>query len=195
MCRISGTCHDFSTVNITVEKFCQHRKKNKSSPWLLKNYASDCWRIVPSTVEWSCQWLLNNRSSDFWTIVPGTEESCTDCRTFVPVTIEEFSQWLLKNRASDYWTILPASVAHNSEQLNNRASDCWRVGPVTVEELYEWLLKNCASGCWWIVTTTVEQSCQLIFSLFLPYFDKILTSFSCKYFNYYWLFQFRITTK
>ena len=32
MCRNSGTWHDYSTMNITVEEFCQHRKKKKSCP-------------------------------------------------------------------------------------------------------------------------------------------------------------------
>ena len=30
MCGIPGTWHDYSTVNITVEEFCQRRKKKKS---------------------------------------------------------------------------------------------------------------------------------------------------------------------
>ena len=87
MCRIPGTWHDSSTVNITVEEFCQHRKKKKSCPWLLNNRASHCWIIMPVTVEQSCQWLLNNRASHCWTIVP--------------VTVEELYQWLLNNRVSD----------------------------------------------------------------------------------------------
>ena len=32
MCRIPGAWHDSSTVIFTVEEFCQHRKKEKSSP-------------------------------------------------------------------------------------------------------------------------------------------------------------------
>ena len=50
MCRIPGTWHDSSAVNITVKEFCQHRKKKKDFPVtveescqpLLKSYASDC---------------------------------------------------------------------------------------------------------------------------------------------------------
>ena len=49
MCRIPGTWHDYSTVNITVEEFCQHRKKKK---------------ILTMAVEESCQPLLKNRASD-----------------------------------------------------------------------------------------------------------------------------------
>ena len=30
MCRISGTWYNSSTVNITIEEFCQHRKKKQS---------------------------------------------------------------------------------------------------------------------------------------------------------------------
>ena len=55
-------------------------------------------------------------------------------------------------------------------------------------------MKNCASDCWWSVPTAVEQSCQVFFSFFLTYFGKVLTGFLCKYFNYHWLFQFRIKT-
>ena len=153
--------------------------KNSDSIEKRKNPVRDCWTIVPVTA-YSYQWLLNNFASDCW--------------TFVPVTIEELCQWLLKNRASVYWTILPATLAHNSELFNNGASDCWRIIPATVEELCQWLLKNCASDCWWSVPTAVEQSCQVFFSLFLTYFGKVSTGFSCKYFNYYWLFQFRIKT-
>ena len=153
------------------------------------NSEHHCWRILlakkkakilPVTVEQSCQWLLNNRISHCWIIVP--------------VTVKQSCQWLLKNRASDYWTILSATVAHNSEPLNNRASDCWIIIPTTVEELWQWLLKNYASDCWRIVPVAADESCQRLL-LFLTYFGKILTSFSCKYFNYYWLFSFRITTK
>ena len=139
----------------------------------MNNRASYCWRIMPVTVEQSYQPLLNNHASNCWRIVQTT------------------------------WAILPAIVAHNFELLNNRASDCWRITPAIVEELCQWLLKNhasdcwknCASDCWWIVPTAVEQSCQLFFSLILTYFGKILTSFSCKYLHYYWLFQFRVTTE
>ena len=63
-CWIPGTWHDSSTVIFTVEELCQHRKKKKSCPWLLKNRASHCWRIVPVTVEQSHQRLLNNRARD-----------------------------------------------------------------------------------------------------------------------------------
>ena len=111
MCRIPGARHDSSTVNITVEEFCQHRKN--------KNLDRDCWRIVPVTVEQSCQWLLNNRTNDCWIIVPATvEESCqpllhicaSDCSTIVPVTVEESCQPLLNNRVSDCWRIVPVTV-------------------------------------------------------------------------------------
>ena len=40
MCCIPGTWHDSSTVNITIEEFCQNRKK-KSWPLLLKTCASN----------------------------------------------------------------------------------------------------------------------------------------------------------
>ena len=62
-------------------------EKRKICLWLLNNPASDCWRIVPATVDRSCQWLLNNRASDCWTIVP--------------VTVEESCQPLLNNPTSD----------------------------------------------------------------------------------------------
>ena len=118
-----------------VEELWQLRKKKKSCPWLLNNCASDCWTIVPATVELSCQRLLNYRASDCWTIVPVTvKQSCQRllnnlssdyCWTFVPVTFEELCQWLLKNRASD----------------------CSKIMPVSIEELYQRLLKNYAIDC------------------------------------------------
>ena len=82
-----------STANMTVEEFCQHRKKKKSCPWLLKNRASLCWIIVPVTVKQSCQWLLNNYASDYWITVPATVgQSC---------------QWLLNICVRDCWMIVP----------------------------------------------------------------------------------------
>ena len=138
MCRIPGTWHDSSTVNITVEEFRQHRKKKKSCPWLLNNRASDCSRIVPATVQESCQWL--------WTIVP--------------VTVEELCQWLLKNRASHYWIIMPVTVEQSCQWLlKNPGRYCWGIVPVTVKQSCQWLLNNRASDCRRIVSAT-EQSYQ-----------------------------------
>ena len=103
-------------LNITVEEFCQHRKKKNSWPWLscqplLKIRASHCWTIVPVTVEESCQPLLNNCTSD--------------CSTIMPVTVEQLCQRLLNNRASDCWTIMPATNEDSFQWLlNNCASDC-----------------------------------------------------------------------
>ena len=57
-----------------VKQLCQQ---------LLKIHVSDCWTIVPVTVEKPCRWLLNN----------------------MPATIEQSHQWLLKNCASECWTI------------------------------------------------------------------------------------------
>ena len=192
MCRISGTWFNSSTVNITVEEFCQHRKKKISCPWLLNNRASDCWTIVPATVEQSYQWLLNNPASDCWRIVLATaEESCqwllnnhaSDCWTIVPVTknVRELSsltflQWLLNSLAIEYSTFVLVTVEELYQRLlKNCPRDCWRIMPVTVEKLCQWLLTNRANGCWTVVPA--------FFSLFLTYFGKILTSFSCKYFN------------
>ena len=100
----------------------------------------------------------------------------------------------MKNCASDCWTILPATVAHHFERLDNRASDYWRILPAIDEALCQ--------HCWRIMSVTVDESfqrywtaCELFFSLFLTYFGKTLPSFSCKYFNYYWLFQSMITTE
>ena len=95
-CRVPGTWHECSTVNITAG--------------IEKNLARDCWRILPATVEHSCQLLLKNYASDCWRIVLGTvEQSCqrllnnrvSDCWRITPVTVEELCQWLLKNFASD----------------------------------------------------------------------------------------------
>ena len=144
MWRIPGTWHDSSRMSITVEEFCQHRKK--------KNLASDCWAIVPVIVEELCHWLLKNRASHCWIIMS--------------VTVEQSCQQLLNNRASGCWTIIVPVT--------------WSIVPVTVEQF--------ASDCWIVVPV-------FFFSLFLTYFGKILTRFLSKYFNCYWLFQFRITTK
>ena len=177
MCRIPGTWHSSSTVNITVEEFWQHRKKKKSCPWLLNNRASDCWTIVPATVEESYQWLLNNLASDCWTIVP--------------VTVEQSYQWLLNNLASNFWTFAPVTVEESCQWLlKNYTSHCWRIVSVAVEELCQWLLKNCVSDCWRIVPTAVEQLCHLFFSLSyeltlaksLPVF-RVNTSIIINYFN------------
>ena len=179
---------------------------------LLKNSASiekrklacDCWRIVPLTVEQSCQWLLLNYAIDW-------KNRASHCCAIVPVTVEELCQWLLKNRASNCWRIMLATAEQSFQQLLHITLKCWTIVPVTVEKLCLQLWKNCASdcwrlyasdcwkncvsNCWWIVPTAIEQSCQLFLSLFLTYFGKILTSFSFKYLNYYWLFQFRIVTE
>ena len=143
----------------------------------MKNRASQCGRIVPVTVEQSCQWLLKN----FATVT--VEKSCqsllksyaSDCWRIVLSTVEESCQWLLNNRASDCWSIIPVTVEESCQPLlNNRASNCWRIVlvtakqscqrllhiilkcwaivPVAIEELYQQLLKNCAS--------TVEDLCQ-----------------------------------
>ena len=77
---------------------------------MLNNRASDCWTIVPVTIEQSCKWLLNNRANDCWRIVP--------------VTVEELCQWLLKNCASHCWILVPVTVEKLCQSLlNNRASD------------------------------------------------------------------------
>ena len=49
MCGIPSTWYDPSTVIFTVEEFFEYRKKEK---------------ILPVTVEESCQSLLNNCTSD-----------------------------------------------------------------------------------------------------------------------------------
>ena len=86
-------------------------EKRKICQWLLKNYTSDCWRIVPATVDQSCQWLLNNRASDCWIIVPAT--------------FEELYQWLLKNYASDCWRIMPVTVDEWWQWLLNSRASCF----------------------------------------------------------------------
>ena len=104
------------------------------------NSEHQCWRILPAkkkrilpvTVEESCQWLLNNRASDCWTIMP--------------VTVDQSSQWLLNDHASYCWTKVPATVERSFQLLlKNYTSHCWRTVPVTVQELCQWLLNNCAS--------------------------------------------------
>ena len=91
-CHIPGTWHNSSTVDIAVEE-----SKN--------NLACDCWRIMPVTIEQTCQWLMKNHASHYWRIMP--------------VTIEQSCQWMLNNRASDYWTIVPATVDISCQWLLN----------------------------------------------------------------------------
>ena len=93
----SGTWHNSSTVNITVEDFCQNKYKKTLTrflwscattikqlcQWLLKNCASDCWTIIPVTVEELCQWLLKNHTSDCWT------NGASNCWRIMPVSDEE----------------------------------------------------------------------------------------------------------
>ena len=131
MCRIPGAWHDSSTVNITAEEFCQHRKRKKtltvaveeSSQPLLKNRVSACWWIMAVTVEELCQWLLKNHASDCWTIVVATvEQSC---------------QWLLNNCANDSWIIVPATVEESCQSLLHNC-----LHNLTVEALCQWLLNN-----------------------------------------------------
>ena len=137
MCCIPGTWHDSSTVNITIEEFCQQRKK--------KNLDHGYWRIVPATIEESCQWQLKNCTSHYWRIVP--------------VAVEKSCQQLLNNRASDCWTIVPVTVEESCRPLlNNRASDCWRILSVTVGQSCQTFLKlvkehflrnNTFHDCYW----------------------------------------------
>ena len=77
-------------------------------PVTVEYRASDCWIIVPATVEQSHQWLLKNCATHCWRIVQViVEEFCqrllknyaSDCWTVVPVTVEELCQWLLNNHA------------------------------------------------------------------------------------------------
>ena len=74
-------------IILTVNELCQRLLKScvkQLCQQLLKIHVSDCWTIVPVTVEKPCRWLLNN----------------------MPATIEQSHQWLLKNRASECWTIV-----------------------------------------------------------------------------------------
>ena len=90
----SGTWHNSSTVNITVEDFCQNKYK-KTTPFLW-SCASNHQTIVSVTVEELCQRLLNNHPSDCWRIMP--------------VTVEESCLWVMKNRANNCWTTLPEAA-------------------------------------------------------------------------------------
>ena len=95
--------------------------KNSASIEKRKNLTSQCWRIVPVTVQESCRWLLTNHTSDCWLIIPAT--------------VEQSYQWLMNNRASDCWRIMSVTVKESCRWLlKNHASDCWRIMQVTVEE-------------------------------------------------------------
>ena len=90
----SGTWHNSSTVNITVEDFCQN--KYKKTTRFLWSCASNHQTIVSVTVEELCQRLLNNHPSDCWRIMP--------------VTVEESCLWVMKNHANNCWTTLPEAA-------------------------------------------------------------------------------------
>ena len=81
-----GSCVVF-LVHGTILQQWTSLLKNPASIEKIKNLASECWTIVPVTVEELCQWLLNNCANHCWIIVP--------------VTVEQSCQWLLNNRASD----------------------------------------------------------------------------------------------
>ena len=114
----SGTWHNSSTVNITVEDFCQNKYK-KTLTRFLWSCASNHQTIVSVTVEELCQRLLNNHPSDCWRIMP--------------VTVEESYQWLLNK-----WC---------QQLLKNHACEWWRIVQTTVEQPCQKLLKIGASDC------------------------------------------------
>ena len=116
-CHISGTWHNSSTVNTTIEESCQHNSK--------KDY-HDCWRILQVPVDQSGQRLLNNQASNCWTIMPVTVEqlywcllnNCfNDCWRIVSETIVESCQWLLKNRTSNCSAIVSATLKESCQWL------------------------------------------------------------------------------
>ena len=156
---VIGTCVVF-LVHGTILQQWTSLLKNSASIEKRKNLARDCWRIVPATVEKSCQWLLNNRASDCWRIMP--------------VTVEESCQPLLINRASDCWTIVPVTVKQSCQWLlKNHASHCWIIVLATVEQSCQWLLNNRASDRWWIVAVA-EQSCQRLLNIRASYYWRIM---------------------
>ena len=121
--RKTGSCVVFLVPGTTLQQWSS-LLKNSASIEKRKNLARDCWRIVPASVEESCQWLLKNYASDYWTIVQATvEHSC---------------QWLLKNYASGCWGIVPSTVEKSCQWLlKNYASGCWRIVSSTVDESWQ----------------------------------------------------------
>ena len=168
---------DFEFLPTKLEKYCIYfltgchliRTKNCT------NVGSCVVFLVHGTILQQWTSLLKNSAS-----IEKRKNLACDCWRIVPATVEESSQWLLNNRASDRWRIIPAIIEELFQWLEESCQ--W-----LLEKLFQWLLMNRANGCWTVVPT--------VFFLFLTYFGKILTSFSCKFFNYYWLFQFRVTTE
>ena len=100
---INGSCVVF-LVHGTILQQWTSLLKDSAGIEKRKNFAHDCWRIVPATVEESCQWLSNNGTSNCWRIVLATvEQSCQrllhiilNCWTIAPVTVDKLCQWLLE---------------------------------------------------------------------------------------------------
>ena len=190
-------------VHATIFQQWTSLLKNSASIEKRTNLARDSWRIMPVIVGESYHPLLNDRASDCWIIGPATFEQLCQGLKNRALTVEHLCQLLLKNFLSDCWRIVLATIEQSCQLVLHIILNSWTIVPVTVEELGQWLLKNYTSGCWRIVPVAVDELWQRLlnnraswfFLSFKTYFDKILTSFSCKYFNYYWLFQFRIMTK
>ena len=124
--------HYYVELDSSKVVFCEFYKILKERPvltdhvsysWYMARFFNSedfCWgilpaqkkeKILPVTVEESCQPLLKNRSGDCWRIMP--------------VTVEESCQPLLNNHASNCWTIVPVTVEKSFQRLFiNLAIDC-----------------------------------------------------------------------
>ena len=130
MCRISGTWHHSSTVNTTVQLWCQPRKEKQSCQPLLnivsatvEHCASHCWtlcqplfNIVLATVEhcvshcWTLSATFEHCVSHFWTL-------CQPLLNIVSATFE--------NCISHFWTLCQPLLNIVSATVEHCVSHCW----------------------------------------------------------------------
>ena len=146
MCCIPGTWHDFSTVNITVEEFCLHQKRN------LGRYR---WRIVPvhgcSTVAGT---ILHKSMALF--INSHWCNSSTDTGTNVQQSLARFfnSGW------HDCSTVSGMILQQWLAQLfNSRWHDCSTVTGTIVQQSLTWLFNSHWRDCSTVTHTFPTYQC------------------------------------
>ena len=152
---ILGTWYNSLTLNTTIDKSCQAKKK--------KDHI-DCWKVVPMTLEQLCQQLLKNCVSDCWIIVPGTpgqscpgllQQSCARCYCSIMLAIvEESCQRLVKNCANDSRTINCVRECWTMKLVTSKTCACdHSIHNVTVEQRNVSTMDDYVSYCCKVVPT------------------------------------------
>ena len=136
---------------------------------------------MPSTVKESCQWQLHNRASDCWTIVPATVEElrwrllnnlASDCCASF-WTVEQSCQWLLKIYTSHCWWLVPTLLKnHVSDCWKNCTSDCWWIVPTAVEQSFQ----SCQLFLTYFGKTLPSFSCK--YFSYIYYFNSVCDKLS-----------------